>query len=985
MIRINLLLLLVVLNFINGNSQEIAYKDRKVIDTSAIRLAKQWPDIQQCGISENGRYTWYCIANKPTGKYTLVVQTMDGQYRRELVLNEQLKLVRIEDDDWLADNDNWFVFNVGNKVLLFDLGSQVEYTIDNANALFVFSKQQKPCMVLESVEAGEQKLIMYDLHDKNKVTIPVSSFWLMEKMGLLLYQAINSDRMETLNLLSIKSDWQNRTELWKGASSPQVLMSASKQMVIFRELDKSDTSRIHVIDLSNRSQKVIWEGKINPPQIRFDSKEKQIVFNVNDTLWRYSAQRREAVVELTPKQAGLCDSCHFAEVQFNPTGQYITAYIVYPPKELTIPLINDNLKTAVDVWSYKDKDLPPEQRKSDQSQKYWELISHKLGSSGIVKITDSREIIPFIKFAGVNVLLQANAGLWYDKTLDTVLKPETVVSLENGKRKLVWMDLRSEQPAYTFSPDGKFLVYYDCRHKSYFSYEIETGITRDLVKDLKVNWGGYVSAKIQRGSPIFGADPCPRGIAGWTDSSLNVLIYDYYDIWKVNLTNAVKPVNITNGFGVGEKTIFTLDEPGKLPIINVSSVSLADISGRLYNNRLIYLKAKNERTCETGLYKQVVGSPSDPVKIEMGFHDRNEYIKTKKTDTWIVKGYTANNYQRLSVLSPGKPESFIARLNPQKEYRWYKTEVFNFRLKNGRTIQGVLNKPDDPDSTKKYPLIFCYYENHGGVSYGSPGLSNASGTNVPYYTSRGYIVVSLDIFYEIGHPMESAFQCIESAAKYLSKRKDVDPRHMGISGHSWGGVETNYVAMHSKLFACAVAGAGLSDFVSGYNSLLGMSKDGTGTSAMHMLFEFQQARMPFTLWQYPSLYIANSAIFAADRCITPLLMLHNKLDAAAPWLQSVELFNSLRRLKKPCWMLQYDGEPHQLDKEQNILDYSIRQEQFFNHYLKEEPAPKWMTYGVPADLKGIASGYELDPNGRCNENCKVCKKWNILSEKGNAK
>jgi len=41
-------------------------------------------------------------------------------------------------------------------------------------------------------------------------------------------------------------------------------------------------------------------------------------------------------------------------------------------------------------------------------------------------------------------------------------------------------------------------------------------------------------------------------------------------------------------------------------------------------------------------------------------------------------------------------------------------------------------------------------------------------------------------------------------------------------------------------------------------------------------------------------------------------------------------------------------------------DYSIRTFQFFNHYLKGAPAPKWMTKGIPARLKGIDDGLELD-------------------------
>jgi hypothetical protein len=40
-----------------------------------------------------------------------------------------------------------------------------------------------------------------------------------------------------------------------------------------------------------------------------------------------------------------------------------------------------------------------------------------------------------------------------------------------------------------------------------------------------------------------------------------------------------------------------------------------------------------------------------------------------------------------------------------------------------------------------------------------------------------------------------------------------------------------------------------------------------------------------------------------------------------------------------------------------------RKAQFFDYYLKGSPPPKWMTEGIPARLKGVDSGLELDTRG----------------------
>ena len=97
----------------------------------------------------------------------------------------------------------------------------------------------------------------------------------------------------------------------------------------------------------------------------------------------------------------------------------------------------------------------------------------------------------------------------------------------------------------------------------------------------------------------------------------------------------------------------------------------------------------------------------------------------------------------------------------------------------------------------------------------------------------------------------------------------------------------------------------------------------------------------------------------ADKIETPLLILHNDHDTAVPWEQGIELFVALRRLGKPAWMLNYNDEPHWPLKYPNRKDFAMRMQQFFDHYLKDEPMPTWMDEGVPATLKGRTLRYEL--------------------------
>lgn len=78
----------------------------------------------------------------------------------------------------------------------------------------------------------------------------------------------------------------------------------------------------------------------------------------------------------------------------------------------------------------------------------------------------------------------------------------------------------------------------------------------------------------------------------------------------------------------------------------------------------------------------------------------------------------------------------------------------------------------------------------------------------------------------------------------------------------------------------------------------------------------------------------------------------NDADGAVPWYQGIELFTGMRRLGKPVWLLNYNGEAHNLVERKNRKDIQIKEQQFFDWMLLNAPAPAWIEKGVPAVLKG---------------------------------
>jgi len=285
----------------------------------------------------------------------------------------------------------------------------------------------------------------------------------------------------------------------------------------------------------------------------------------------------------------------------------------------------------------------------------------------------------------------------------------------------------------------------------------------------------------------------------------------------------------------------------------------------------------------------------------------------------------------------------VTDANPQQaEYLWGSRVLVDYTDDRGHDLQATLALPANHVEGRRYPMIIYFYEkmSQRHHEYSRPTYDDRP--HMSTYASNGYLVLMPDIVYDIGYPGSSSLDDVVSAAQAAIDQGYADPDRICLQGHSWGGYETSFIVTQTDMFACVITGAPLTNLVSMHNILYKQSGNPNAS-----LSESGQGRMDTTPFHDLERYIAESPIHNVGGITTPFLILHGTDDGAVDWNQGLEYYIAARRMGKEVILLSYPGEPHHLGREENQKDFQIRMKQYFDHYLKDAPAPTWMTEGVP--------------------------------------
>jgi dipeptidyl aminopeptidase/acylaminoacyl peptidase len=254
------------------------------------------------------------------------------------------------------------------------------------------------------------------------------------------------------------------------------------------------------------------------------------------------------------------------------------------------------------------------------------------------------------------------------------------------------------------------------------------------------------------------------------------------------------------------------------------------------------------------------------------------------------------------------------------------TDYVQFKSKDGTSVAAYLIKPPGYTTGARYPTILWL---HGG-----PTLSHQAEFDfrAQILAANGYLVVQPNprgssgygeefckaIFADWGH---EDFDDDMAAVDYVLASGMADPAKLGVGGHSYGAISTDFIITQTHRFKAAIANAGEFLYIMNY---------GADLYSRHWEYELG---LP---WENRALWEKLSPFNRVKEITTPTLVMGGDVDWNVPIMNSEMMYQSLKRLGVPTMLVVYPGEYHDFVRPSFIKDYYERYLFWYGHYVKGE-------------------------------------------------
>lgn len=856
-------------------------------------------------------------------------------------ISDNGKWVACKMEPWEGDATVYLYAAQGQETATFSPADKFAFSASSGYLVVTQTPGKSTVDSLKILKTKEDKmpmntLVIYSVADKKETIDSLKTFKLADEADWIAYQRGRKD-----STLYVRSLDGSKTFQFPTVTDFQF---AKKSGMLYYTSAAEGEAGIFTLNPEKGSPALIKEGKGVFKQTTFDEKGERLAFLYcadKDSsykalsLWlsEHNAPAKEIATrgnKAFPAEWVINEN---GMLQFSKSASRLFFGTSPEPRQKDTTQLAEN-RPNVQVWSWDEPvqyTIQNYNKEKDLKKSYQAV--YNLGNGSIFQLAN--EELPNIQLGNEGDAALALLSTSRPYSLSSMWEARTrsdyyTVSLDNGERKQI---AQADYGRFHLSPQGKYAYWYGETDSCWYTIALAEGKRYRLTTP-----ESFPAWDEENDVPNH---PYAHGAAGWTANDQNLLIYDRYDIWKFDPTAATSPINLTVN-GRKEKLSYRLEQLDKeARFIDLGKPQL--------------LKGFNETTKGYGFYNARLSAPAAPKTLLAGNYMLRSINKAKNTDDVIYTMETFQQYPDIhySTLAFKKSVQLTHGDKQQEGFIWGTAELVSWISLDGRPLEGVVYKPANFDPNKKYPMMVNFYERNSETLY-NYRMPEPHRSTIDYhlYNSNEYIIFNPDIRYVDGYPGESCYNCLMPGITMMIAKGYIDEKGIGAQGHSWGGYQVAYLATRTNLFSAIESGAPVVNMFSAYGGI----RWGSGM-ARSFQYEHTQSRLGATPWSSPLRYLENSPLFTMDKVQTPILIMHNDADGHVPWYQGIEYFVAMKRLGKPCWLLNYTGEPHWPMHMANRIDFQRRMFQFFNHYLKNQKMPKWMSEGVPAVEQPFELGY----------------------------
>jgi dipeptidyl aminopeptidase/acylaminoacyl peptidase len=312
----------------------------------------------------------------------------------------------------------------------------------------------------------------------------------------------------------------------------------------------------------------------------------------------------------------------------------------------------------------------------------------------------------------------------------------------------------------------------------------------------------------------------------------------------------------------------------------------------------------------------------------------SEPLFTDDGKLFVFSGNTPTDPSNIFTWDGSGDLNKLTNLNSQLKNRLFgKQEIIRFKARDGMEIEGMLIKPVNYESDKKYPLIL--YVHGGPESHHSNGWLSRYSTPGQVMAGKGYLVAYLNYRASTGYGLDFAmegfmdpagkeFDDLADGIDYLIAEKGADRNRVGMAGGSYGGYASAWFATYyTDYIKAACVFVGISNVI---------SKRGTTDIAWEELYVHSGKPLE-EQWQ---MNLERSPIFWAHQSKTATLIYGGTSDTRVHPEQSLQLYRRLKMNDHPAVRLvQYPGEGHGNRKQVGQIDVLYRQIDWLDWYVKD--------------------------------------------------